>query len=104
MLHSAPAHNIWEVRRAEASGADLLFISPVFATRSHLHGTPLGRVGFAALARTAQRPVIALGGMTQARWRGIAATGAYGWAAIDAWQAAVEPKMHQKEQGTFPIV
>ena len=95
MLHSAPAHNIREVRLAEASGADVLFVSPVFATRSHPGHAALGRVRFVALARKARRPVIALGGMTPARWRGIAATSAYGWAAIDAWQIAVEAKMHK---------
>jgi hypothetical protein len=39
---------------------------------------------FAALARLARCPVIALGGMNPARFRRLRPLGAYGWAAIDA--------------------
>lgn len=68
---------------AERSGADILFVSPVFRTRSHPGGRTLGRVRFAMLAGHAKRPVIALGGMTKTRWKAVAATSAIGWAAID---------------------
>lgn len=86
-LHSAPAHNLAEIRRAERAGAHLLFVSPLHATRSHPGAKPLGRVRFGLLAKAARRPVIALGGMDAAKARGIAGLGAYGWAAIDAWSA-----------------
>ena len=80
---TAPAHDLAEIRAAEAAGAALLFLSPVFPTRSH-PGTPaLGPDGFAALAARTTLPVVALGGMNAARAATLA--GAYGWAGIDAW-------------------
>ena len=79
MLHSAPAHDRREL--AAAAGADLVFVSPVYPTRSHPGARTLGRLGFRALARTAMQPAIALGGMDARRRRGL---GAYGWAGIDA--------------------
>lgn len=82
-LHTAPAHNLRELRAAERAGADATFVSPVFPTRSHPKATALGRVRFGLLARAARKPVIALGGMTARRARAI--SGAYGWAGIDAW-------------------
>ncbi len=84
-LRSAPVHDLDELRAAEREGADLLFLSPVFATRSHPDVRPLGLNGFADLVRQTRLPVIALGGMDAARARETAAAGAYGWAGIDAW-------------------
>jgi thiamine-phosphate pyrophosphorylase len=63
----------------------LLFVSPVFATRSHRGAKPLGRVRFGLLIRGAKRPVIALGGMDSHRARTLKQMGIYGWAAIDAF-------------------
>ena len=83
LLRSAPAHDLREIRLGERAGADLLFLSPVFATRSHPGTRTLGRTRFAALAGKARVPVIALGGMNERRARSL--RGAYGWAAIDAW-------------------
>ena len=82
-LRTAPAHDLAEIRAAEAAGAALVFLSPVFATRSHPAAEPLGAAGFARLASRTELPVVALGGMTEARFAGL--EGAYGWAAIDAW-------------------
>jgi thiamine-phosphate pyrophosphorylase len=73
------------VRRAEAEGADLLFVSPVYPTRSHPGGKTLGPRRFAQLAEQARRPVIALGGVTRANAPKLMRLGAYGWAGIDAW-------------------
>lgn len=80
-----PVHNHREIAAAERAGADLLLLSPVFVTRSHHGGKALGAVRFGLLARTARRPVIALGGMTSKRARQLTALGADGYAAIDAW-------------------
>jgi thiamine-phosphate pyrophosphorylase len=84
-LRSASVHNLRELRRAEAAGAALLFISPVYPTRSHRGAQPLGPRRFAALTARARRPVIALGGVTQASAPKLLRLGAYGWAGIDAW-------------------
>jgi thiamine-phosphate pyrophosphorylase len=84
-LASAPAHDLREIRSAERAGADLIFLSPAFATRSHPQAAPLGPLRVARLARQTRLPVVALGGMTAARARRLRASGLHGWAAIDAW-------------------
>lgn len=83
LIHTAPAHDATELHVAIARGADLIFISPVHATRSHPGQKPLGRVGFALLARQSPRPVIALGGMSVRRARALDGLGVHGWAGID---------------------
>ncbi len=84
MLHSAPVHGIAEMRSAERHGADLLFLSPLFPTRSHPDAPVLGHVRFGLLAHQARLPVIALGGVSARRAKTLAPLGASGWAAIDA--------------------
>jgi thiamine-phosphate pyrophosphorylase len=82
-LRTAPAHNLAEMRAAEEAGAALIFLSPVFATRSHPGAPPLGPEGFTALAAHTRLPAVALGGMNAERFGLL--ENAYGWAAIDAW-------------------
>jgi thiamine-phosphate pyrophosphorylase len=82
---TTPVHNLHEMRRAEASGAMLLFLSPIFSTASHVGAKPLGRIRFARLAHQARLPVIALGGMSAKRAKTLRHAGCYGWAAIDAF-------------------
>lgn len=84
-LRTASAHSLREIRRAERRGADLVFLSPVFRTRSHPDRPPLGPRRFARLAGQTTLPVIALGGMDESRFRRL--RGAYGWAGIDVWSA-----------------
>ncbi|MEA3032991.1 MAG: thiamine-phosphate pyrophosphorylase, partial [Sphingomonadales bacterium] len=82
-LRTASAHNLRELRAAERAGADLVFLSPVYPSRSHPGARPLGPRRFALIAHQARVPVIALGGMNAERFRTL--SGAYGWAGIDAW-------------------
>ncbi len=82
---SASAPDLAEVRAAEAAGTGLIFLSPVFATRSHPGALALGPAGFDALAAQTKLPAVALGGMDESR-SGLLER-AYGWAAIDAWLA-----------------
>ena len=82
-LKTASVHTVRELIAADRARADLIFVSPVFPTRSHPGERTLGRSGFATLARRAKVPVIALGGMNARRARTL--KGAYGWAGIDAW-------------------
>lgn len=81
---SAPAHDLAEIRLAEAARARLIFLSPVFPTRSHPDAPGLGPEGFAALAAQTDLPVVALGGMNAERAKTL--SGAHGWAGIDAWR------------------
>ena len=67
LLRLATAHDGAELALAGDMGADGVFLSPVFPTRSHPEATTLGIPGFHALAQQSRVPVIALGGMTKAR-------------------------------------
>lgn len=87
-LKTWPAHDRREAIAAIRAGADALFVSPVFATRSHPAAKPLGRVRFGLLVRGLGVPVIALGGMTARRGASLRRFEIHGWAAIDAWTRA----------------
>jgi thiamine-phosphate pyrophosphorylase len=78
-----PVHNAREITAADRADAALLFLSPVFPTRTHPGARPLGPLRFARLARTTGKPVVALGGMTSPRGRRMLSMGACGWAAVD---------------------
>ena len=84
-IKTVPVHSVRERIAAERMGASLIFVSPVFATRSHPDTKPLGRVRFGLLIRGAKYPVIALGGMTARKARSLKLFGIHGWAAIDAF-------------------
>ena len=81
-LRTAPAHDVQEIRAAERVGADLVFVSPAFPTRSHPGQRTLGPIRFRLLARASRVPVAALGGVNARRAQRL---GIARWAAIDAW-------------------
>ncbi len=80
LLQLATAHDLREIGEANRMGADAVLLSPAFATRSHAGAPALGPLRFRMLARHAQMPVIALGGMTQKNADRLAWPK---WAAID---------------------
>lgn len=84
-IRTAPAHDRREAIAAMRAGADALFVSPAFPTRSHPGARALGRSRFGMLVRGFDVPVIALGGMDARRAASLRPFGIYGWAAIDAW-------------------
>ncbi len=84
-LRTAPAHDRREAVTAVRRGADVLFVSPVFATRSHPAAEALGARKARRIARGLPVTAIALGGMDARRFR--KCTGFDGWAAIDAWSS-----------------
>jgi thiamine-phosphate pyrophosphorylase len=85
-LRSSSAHNLRELKAAERSGAQLVFLSPAFPTRSHPNAGGLGPVRFGMIARHARVPVIALGGVNALKARRLPHI--YGWAGIDAWNSS----------------
>jgi thiamine-phosphate pyrophosphorylase len=82
---SISAHSLAEAVNARATGAALVFISPVHATRSHPGETALGPHRAADIARAAGVPAIALGGMDEAAFARLPAGVFHGWAGIDTW-------------------
>jgi thiamine-phosphate pyrophosphorylase len=81
-LRLITAHSLREIAQAKRARADAVLLSPVFPTRSHPGGKPLGPLLFRMLAARSKVPVIALGGMNRHRARRI---GAANWAAIDSF-------------------
>lgn len=89
-----PAHSRREAIAAIRAGADALFVSPVFPTRSHPGARTLGRVRFGLMVQGLDCPIIALGGMNARRAVSLKPLGIYGWAAIDAW--STDPNQKRK--------
>ena len=86
ILHSAPVHNAREIAEAKRLRADILFLSPLRATRSHPGARPLGPIRFSRLARLCHpAKVIALGGMTRGEAAKWSRYDVHGWAAIDVF-------------------
>ena len=80
-------HSVDEAQRAE--GADYLVAGTVWPTPSKIEGHPrIGVDGLRAIVRATPRPVLAIGGVTEARFADVAATGAAGIAAISLFTAA----------------
>ncbi|MGK6318766.1 thiamine phosphate synthase [Sphingomonas sp. DT-204] len=91
-LLSWSAHSRREAVAAVRAGAHLLFVSPVWPTRSHPGARSLGRVRLGLMIRNLPVPVIALGGMTSKRFKALKPLGVYGWAGIDAWLRCRGPR------------
>lgn len=87
LFRSAPVHDRDELRLARRNGADLVLISPLFATGSHPGERPMGKSRFNALAaQSGKAAVIALGGMTARKAALLNRNHVHGWAAIDAFR------------------
>ncbi len=82
---SRSAHSLAQAREAMAAGAALIFLSPLFATRSHPGQEPLSRAAARQIIAECNVPVIGLGGMDSKRFEDREGDGLYGWAGIDAW-------------------
>jgi thiamine-phosphate pyrophosphorylase len=83
-LRTMAVHNGRELATARRTRADLIFVSPVFPTRSHPGARILGPVRLGLMIGAARRGTIALGGMTAGTMRRLQGLGLHGWAAIDA--------------------
>jgi thiamine-phosphate pyrophosphorylase len=83
-IRTVAVHNRREAAAAKRIGADLILVSPVYATTSHPGAKAIGPRGIGMIAETQRRRTIALGGMTAKRAKLLGALNLYGWAAIDA--------------------
>lgn len=81
---SLSVHDEREAHAAREAGADLVFVSPLYQTRSHPGAIALGAERGARLAEIAGCPAIALGGMTFGKFWALGPA-FHGWAGIDAW-------------------
>lgn len=86
-------HNLEELKRAEADGADYLSAAPVFATATKPdHQQPLGFEGVKRLALAARKPLVAIGGIDLTNAAGVISSGARGVCVVSAVMAAVDPE------------
>lgn len=83
-IRTVAVHNRRGAAAAKRIGADLILVSPVYATNSHPGAKAIGARGIGMIAGTQRRQTIALGGMTQKRAKLLGALNLYGWAAIDS--------------------
>ncbi len=86
-LLAASCHDLAQLLRARALGADLVTLSPVLPTASHPGAATLGWQGLARLCRDAVPPVYALGGVGPRQLEAARAAGAHGVAGIRAFWA-----------------
>lgn len=99
-----PAHDRHEALRVRRAGADNVFVSPLFPTRSH-PGTPaLGRARWLRLAHASSAKAIALGGMTPERARALKRASRLnpGWAAIDIWEEKAAKRRTRQKRNAVP--
>jgi thiamine-phosphate pyrophosphorylase len=82
-IETSSAHSRMAIARASRLGIDAVMVSAVFPSANPSAGRPIGVLRFRNLARSAGAPAYALGGITAGN-AGRIATGAAGWAAIDA--------------------
>ena len=82
---SLSVHDATEALTALHSQAALVFVSPVFPTRSHPGAPVLGESGALALALMTGKPAIALGGVDAEAGERLMRLGFAGWAGIDTW-------------------
>lgn len=83
---SAAAHDGLSLRRAAWAGAQVVMLSPVFATQSHPHSKPLGLHRFTIIAASGNRRIVALGGVSKQNVKRLNLGAAYGIGAIGAWR------------------
>lgn len=81
----ARVHHVRELRSALLRKPDLLFLSPLFPTRSHPEWRAMPRMRAAAMIRLGTRPIFALGGMDKRRFERLKRLGFAGYGAIDGW-------------------
>jgi thiamine-phosphate pyrophosphorylase len=85
-IRTVAVHNIREAVQARRVNADLIFVSPVFATQSHADARGIGVRELARIAGKQCHKTIALGGMTAKRMKRLCALNLHGWAAINAFR------------------
>ena len=100
-LRTWPAHDRRQAVAGVRAGAALLFVSPVFATRSHPGARPIGAARAAAIGRGLGAGLVALGGMTGRRFRAVRELGFVSWAAVDGLTSPL-PLSRERERRVAP--
>lgn len=91
MLLGVSTHNLDEAGEAAGSGADYLFLGPVFPTETHPGQPPLGTDPLREAVLRSPVQVVAIGGIEPGNVGQIASAGGRGAAAISAFYRAADP-------------
>ncbi len=75
-------HSLDAATRAQAEGADFVIFGPVWESPTHPGSAPSGLAALETVASSLRIPVLAVGGVTEARIAECLAAGAAGYAAI----------------------
>lgn len=84
-------HDPSEAVEAAESGADYLFVGPLFKTPSHAGAAPRGAEFIDVVASRVDLPLVGIGGVTPERAAALLASGAHGVAAIRGIWDAISP-------------
>lgn len=85
LMIGVSTHGVQEAQQAEADGADLITLGPVYETPSKMqYGMPIGIHLLNEAARNCNIPVFAIGGITIGRIEEVLRQGAFGAALISA--------------------
>jgi thiamine-phosphate pyrophosphorylase len=84
-------HDLEQVRRANADGADYIGFGPVFPSGTRQLVPPLGASALARAVQASAVPVVAIGGIGPERIETVITTGVQAWAVIGAIFTAENP-------------
>jgi thiamine-phosphate diphosphorylase len=79
-------HSLESAKQAEQDGADFVIFGPVWESESHPGSDPAGLEALTQVAHSLRIPVLAIGGVSEARIAECHAAGAAGFAAIRLFQ------------------
>lgn len=89
------AHSVAETTKADAAGADLITLSPVFDSPGK--GEPIGTAALRECAGSLEAPLLALGGIGRDNAAGALAAGADGIALIRSVFHATDPQLAARD-------
>jgi thiamine-phosphate diphosphorylase len=82
LLVGRSVHSVEAAQLAESEGADFVIFGPIWMSASHPGSTPAGLGALEEVSRSVNIPVLAIGGVTEARIAECHRAGAAGYAAI----------------------
>ena len=82
-IFSFACHNFLSVLKSHRLKADVIFISPIFITKSHPDVEPLGLMQLSKIIRISKIPIFALGGVNKQNIRILQKVGAQGFGGVE---------------------
>ncbi len=80
---SFACHSLKSIKKAQNSNSDILFLSPIFATKSHENSKILKTRNLAKACEISKKPIFALGGINQKNLNSVIKSKARGFGAIE---------------------